>query len=1057
MSQPPRPSNISHTLPPEIICEVMVYALDPHALISSISRMRHVSRSWFGVTESRVFWQLVVEACRPPRPNKRDCSSNECKIITTVKEDDALGEVEQENVLEQDEMEEALDDDDAILVDIYNEEEDILDENDDNRWEDLEEALPGTSSLLETLSESYSNPTDSEEDCNSYNSFHGHFFKTHEFIDTLLHQTQFNKFYFLNDQHQQHPQQMDGFLGFRMFLDDKSYMDPTPHDDDPSLFLPKADPANNHHETVCSLFHEKVVSWIDAFGMHDHGENVLLKALLEISLGHETIEYLGMRNMGTCVQAFFHKLFEPAMLLVREWFQISPNNSKPKEINPFTAIRDTPHTSTQELFFNKNLLQFLKDNNSHQKEQSIFKQDIGGAWNDHDSFYHVIPRQYLLFMIEHFTNMNVVVNREGDTQDVVTFVMEQLYQCGLHVENVIFHDLSLHLRNFERTEALRRIIPPMSSGFYLQHLAVWTQNLSLLHWCLTVNNKDCHAKIVDVLTPKASFSDMIPRSLTFQSYLRTCLQDSCGLTILHYAVAMRSLEFVRVLLNHYFCHPFIMSNFKESPLSLAYKISTHHVGKTKNNVEQAMLDLFTQRYQLPETCLTETETNVTSCPKLNDDEKLITQRQEVDSWYNISTGEWQEREDDLELNVNKVVEKHGELKSTEFSSSDDEENCYYESDEFEYEECISLDWMKKQIKNFSSQTFQKDTCSGDHNVELDHNESEQCHSDENEASLTGHDPNSLKRKRHDPVYREFGPMEDFTEYFEELISNFEQVEKEEESSDFYPTCRVKILERTFDSNKKQKLSDPNVLINRGNYCIIPKRPFNRCVNEIGQYYRAELLFMPHAKMMLQQHTESVTRRVFELASHISLFMGYDHVTTEFVLAANMILSQHSVPSQRMGHVVEMHLKEVSEGNHVSKHLHDMIASYDMDLLTLITMEDDVEGTIPDDDYDSSISTCSDDSCTSITALCFALDRAEGFNDSYSVYADNPTKQKQYAPFIKKFTGSDGYERSAQVEVHRNSLSLYVHTNERDLAVLWADGHLDDCIEHQRNNPGLSLK
>ncbi|KAF0980936.1 hypothetical protein FDP41_012724 [Naegleria fowleri] len=1036
-----RPSS----LPCEIICEVMIFALNPYSLINSICRMRHVNRAWFAATESRVFWQMVVEACRrsarpSSRPSKRDQQDEDHEsIMMMIAEQYGDDKLDQELDHEEQEMNPINDNDDDD------------DHDDDIREEEPLDAMSASSETLSscstTKSGSSNNNNTLDNNSNSCPTTQYHYFKTHEFIDQLLHQTHCNRFYFFeHDDAIRH----DGFLGFRRF-EENSYRDPIDKfrvDDNGDSFLPTSSTDQDDQETSeCSLFHEKVASWIEAFG-NLKGEHLLLRALLEISLGHETTEFVGMKSMGTCVQAFFQKLFEPAMLLVREW-QHSPQN-KPKELHAFTKSSDEEKKNLemnmcQDLFFNKNLLQFLKET---RKEKSLFKQDIGVTWNDYDFFYHVIPRQYILFVIEHFTNMNIV-NEEGDKQDVVTFIMDNLFQCGLHVENILFHDLSLNLRNFERTDMLKRILPTMSSGFYLQHLAVWTQNLSLLNWCLTVNDKDGDTKVLDHLTPKASFS-VVPKSLTFQSYMRTYLYDSCGLNILHYAVGMKSVEFVRVLLNEYLCNPFVPARFSETPISLAYKNLMQHVGKSKNNVEQAILELFTQHYHLPSTFLEITEP-IESTWRPNDEEKLAAQRQEGHIWFDFRNSEWQEQEDDLELNTNKVVERNGNI-ITYDTCTDDEEDYYYESDEYEYEECISLEWMKKQIKNLSSQIFTDEkSSSNNESAQCVHSEKE-IHTDKTDTSQGEHnenESNSLKRKRYDPVYQEFGQMEAFTGQLQEYLSNFELLEVDDDMHWFCPTKFVKILERTYDRNKKQKLDEnvDEIFINRGN-CDIPKRAFNRVINEIGHDYKNEVLFMPHAKMMIQQHTETLMKRVFELASQIALFMGYDFITREFMLVAQSIISQ---TSPVLNFDVESHLKEICESD-LDKDLMKIIERYiDIHLLLEVSAATDTTSD-EDDDYEDVNSTCSDDSCTSITAICISHDKTYVMDefDTYLVYTDNPTKKKQHANFTKHFTGLDGFNRSLQVEVHINSSNFYIFSNERDLVIQWIDGHLDSFDEMQKS-------
>ena len=156
-----------------------------------------------------------------------------------------------------------------------------------------------------------------------------HFFRTHEFISSLLESSHRNK---LNLWHNDTNE-----------IDDDFYQ---------------------------VSFHEKADEWIEAYA---HGEeNVVLKILMEIALGHEMIEHVGMKSIGVVIQAFFHHLFMPAMLTVKEWTE---SGQKRTHVAAGSVLND-------------HLVRFIKS-------KSILNQEMVHLWNDMDALYFTIPRQYL--------------------------------------------------------------------------------------------------------------------------------------------------------------------------------------------------------------------------------------------------------------------------------------------------------------------------------------------------------------------------------------------------------------------------------------------------------------------------------------------------------------------------------------------------------------------------------------------------------------------------------------------------------------------------------------
>ncbi|EFC38700.1 predicted protein [Naegleria gruberi] len=315
-------------------------------------------------------------------------------------------------------------------------------------------------------------------------------------------------------------------------------------------------------------FHDKFEEWIDAYS---EKKSWILQLLLEISLGREMIEYLGMRNVGFCIVQYFHKLFEPAIRTVENW------KENPKSILEFSDI------------FNSNLYELLE---MAMKKETILKDNMSDFWFQMETISNSIPRQVILFIAENFSHLNIRLG-EGEEMTCSVFIFQELRKFGICVEKLQFLDKRSKFGNFERTSFLNSVIPEISDGFYLQHFAVWIKSIPLLEWCLDVDSTQMNQTLAECLQkPNQSILNV-----KMNSYAKTYLVDKLPFTILHYAVSMCNVEMVELLTNKYLANPVFETTYHAvSPLSLAIR-NSKNVGKGRNNEEDEIMKIFSKHYQ----------------------------------------------------------------------------------------------------------------------------------------------------------------------------------------------------------------------------------------------------------------------------------------------------------------------------------------------------------------------------------------------------------------------------------------------------------------------------
>lgn len=178
-----------------------------------------------------------------------------------------------------------------------------------------------------------------------------------------------------------------------------------------------------------------------------YSDNKLLIFLLFIALCGDALRHFGSKRVAPSIQHYFLRMFQPML----------------------EEIRDHPTTyevvNTQQIekqLLNMKMVEFLKDD-------SLMDCSVCNHWIEMDAFNSIIiPRQYFIMAMEH--RMNTAL-----------WIMQLLSEVGIPVCSMLLYD-GLQNRNFDRTGL--DFIPRISNGFTLQFLAVWTNNMDVVKWCL---------------------------------------------------------------------------------------------------------------------------------------------------------------------------------------------------------------------------------------------------------------------------------------------------------------------------------------------------------------------------------------------------------------------------------------------------------------------------------------------------------------------------------------------------------------------------------------------
>ncbi|EFC41079.1 predicted protein [Naegleria gruberi] len=776
---------------------------------------------------------------------------------------------------------------------------------------------------------------DSESDNESENC---QFYKSHTFIDGLLQHSLRNQFigYKKNNNWNY---MVRGLLVARSELD--------LFDDGPQL-------------------HDLVEEWIEAYSIDNR--SCILQLLLEISLGKEMIEHLGMRNIGYSIVVFFHKLFEPAIQTVTNW------RDQPKPELEFSDI------------FNRNLYEFLEMN---MKKETFLKDEMSVFWFEMETMNNSIPRQIILFIAENFSHLNIKLSN-GEEKVCSIYIFEELRKFGICVEKLKFIDRRSKMCNFERTTSLNRIIPLSSNGFYLQHFAVWINSIPLLEYCLSVDSTLTKQTLLDYFDNQ----NVNISNISLNSYSKSYISDHSMFSVLHYAVLMSNVEMVDILINKYMANPFHKHFSRKSSLYLAIQ-NTFNILRGRKNEEDAILKIITDRYGLK--CL-ENE-NFEANQVLYNTDSYHQEGDEIDYSYDSEF-------DPVPLNEHCVVEMVDYCPETNIDD--------YSSDE-EYEEGLSYSSLIGRYKEIEQ----------DHNV--------------------------LKRKRFDPLV------------FDEDMHNFSQIDVKDcvryfESDDWDTELALQEIpcEDSFISLlsrngvKKAKLNnqemhtinmreehfDEAMVTSRAESCTIPKKLFNNLIYQVSQDYRSSSIWLPNARMLLQQACENFVNETFKTANAHSQLCNYQHST----------LIDHDMLNTFQSNKTLMDKFGIMFGPFNSCHsqfnalLRD--DSYDCYIQNIENLSKDVFICIDlfetfttnsgaddeDDDYIDNMSSCSSDSM--VSTVCKITKDFDGIgNDCYSTIS-----LSEYQEFNPNLIREDSLSNKYIQEANKNFGEKVQFYSDRDDAI-----------------------
>jgi len=273
-------------------------------------------------------------------------------------------------------------------------------------------------------------------------------------------------------------------------------------------------------------------------------ENLFLKYLLTISFSCETMQYLGTKRMAPAIQHFFHQLFRPGMEIVKE-------GQKRNDLLPSNIMNDV-------------LLDLMREDDWN---------DIVTHWKLMDGYCYLLPRQYFIFVVCHFSNTNLL-DENNQVTDAALWIMKTLYNMSIDVVNMIFIT-SGKFKNCDRDD--NTWIPETSLVFTLQFLALWINNERLLRWALTVDTEgaivdqilkmiqDKNPEYVKIIKQTEDAKDFTKVS----TYSRLCKGDAHGYTLLHYAISNQNETMVEMLLNEFVASPFMPSRNFRTPIQIA--------------------------------------------------------------------------------------------------------------------------------------------------------------------------------------------------------------------------------------------------------------------------------------------------------------------------------------------------------------------------------------------------------------------------------------------------------------------------------------------------------
>ncbi|KAG2388999.1 hypothetical protein C9374_014399 [Naegleria lovaniensis] len=613
-----------------------------------------------------------------------------------------------------------------------------------------------------------------------------------------------------------------------------------------------------------------VNGWIDLFASDDnYANNKLLRFLLFIALGGDTLQYFGRKRVAPSIQHYFLRMFQPMLEEMRSMQQ----HAETKDI-------------IEKPLLNMNMIEFLQDH-------SLTDYSVCYHWIQMDDFKSIIPRQYFIMALEYFSAKKIVTlsshtwdeyAKQESTYpsnqpvNAALWIMQHLNEVGIPVCHMLFYD-GFHNRNFNRAES--NLIPRVSNCFTLQFLALWANNLDVVKWCLEHRSLQLTNPIDSLLVSQQSSDhsqvniewnadtqnqyyereEQKQLSHIVSAYSMSSIVDALGLTILHYAVRMKQLETVKCLLNDFKANPFIRSTniFNISPLYLSHLMVKRHANDT---VYQEIFALFEQTFgsQFVQAHLQTVNNECGDCT-----EQLI----------NLDEVEQEDKEKlDFEKGPNTVPihMKH----STVFREPYDtiRSNIFNEeSDECEEEEFLSEEYLQEVVRNANDLPK-----SGDPYFDEQFAEEHAYLNLENALSLT----ESIETKEHlySMTYHHKITLRNRTSLNEEYEN------KKRKLSEFHNETQnnLETGKNQFKKRKIQPFKSRRDMVN-------PKLLFKRVVNDITNDYKSDAYYTPGALSLLQQVSENTVVELSKLACEISNF---------FMLNTNDVITENEF---KCGHIL----------------------------------------------------------------------------------------------------------------------------------------------------------
>ncbi|KAL9657930.1 hypothetical protein ABK040_015985 [Willaertia magna] len=628
------------------------------------------------------------------------------------------------------------------------------------------------------------------------------------------------------------------------------------------------------------LFPVVVKKWIDMFCRKElkgeNGEcNKLLQFLLKISFSNNVLQYFTPNNMLSCFHYLFYKLLEPTLQYV--------NNNE-------NNIFDNNYFMKENLF-NLDILNFLQNlNESEEKNKIQMNLDnwwdciVISYWKDIELFYNIFPKNYLLHIVNKFSNIFM----SNENTDVATFIVKELYKCGMNVHLFDFYNYGKY-SNFD-VEPFQEWIPPFTKRFLLQHFALWKENFNLLEFCLNPNGNDTNLdRILRNLQNETNVT-FEKRDKKISIFTMCNLTDNIGFTCLHYAIKKRDIKLIKLLLLQYQANPFQRSKYNFiSPIELATLLNDKEVLNTLNEIigEEA-INLHLKNKEKKKECyqfLNENKEEV--CEK--DEDKI--EDDKVEKIINLEETE----EKDLQKLLDYSMEYNGipirqnfSMERQEYNQESKETEITYELDPNEYdyrsicseedkeELMISLNWLKK-------------------NEELN-NKKENCLN-----ILTG------EKQLINKVIE--GQQEEMNQFNKEL-KPYENVEVRNENHWPYDYLSIHVgkrkLEEKFEKegcdmieNKKLKVEENNnnlecipSIIKRGD-SLFTEKYTTRCIarKKVYEYTGdGDIYLTPMAINILQQGIENyISKEIFSNANHFATFFERDFINLIDIKSVNELI------------------------------------------------------------------------------------------------------------------------------------------------------------------------